>query len=90
MKFEFIHEKYSEDQLTDWSKKGEKPLHVGVYEVENIIGTADRFFAKWDGVRWSWCNYTVESADCYTGGNGWQDYRFRGLKEDPFEPIACA
>lgn len=39
-----------DNQLTDWFPRNTTPVHPGVYEVENLVGTKDRFFSKWNGV----------------------------------------
>ena len=75
-------------RLSDWSKPGEKPPMVGVWETDYLRGrkTVRRCFQYWDGYRWHWADRTVQDAyemrDASSACK--QDaVRFRGLADKP-------
>lgn len=73
-------------ERTPWFPWGVKPVHVGVYEVQNAYGPDfPALFNFWNGVRWTGAEERIE--DVRMSESAWrsamQDRIWRGLARRP-------
>lgn len=74
-----------EESMGEWLD-GTKvvPFHVGVYQITHPIYSQFTFFCYWNGTLWSCFGTTISEVVKYRGWEGrYQDFKFRGLKEQP-------
>lgn len=68
-------------QLTPWFPGNVKPVHKGIYLRTNHNGR--QFYSKWDCE--FWCAYATNFAVAqeFTKASMFQDWKWRGLAQDP-------
>lgn len=53
----------TDDDLTPWFPPDVKPVHEGVYQVnDGYVGVEDRSFAYWDGARFKYRTFSSDPA----------------------------
>lgn len=70
-------------KMTEWFPSHIKPVHPGVYEIRYDLGlaSAEPWYAKWNGKRWSWADDSIDSPWQKTF-KGASQYKFwRGFTE---------
>jgi len=72
-------------ELTPWFPGSVKPVHIGVYETDDVLPD-DACFQHWNGTFWGLCSWSAEHAATRgqaRGVSGFQESNWRGLAKKP-------